>query len=194
MKSKQIIILAFLCIGLSNLSRAQDFYKDYRKYLIGNGKATKKRVSLIDTSIKRLRLTINHFKHDKKKSFFLTDTIFMVNFQGVETGALSMIIWTKHTCCFYRYTYGLANWKKINEKFTINTSAFDILKSFNKAFRDAIEKGDTSAYHKYADTHGVLDGQWITSVITIKKNGRWQFLRFNDDGRAINYGFEPPKK
>jgi hypothetical protein len=193
-KLKHLVIPISLLIGLSKLSQAQDFYSDYRKYLMGNGNKDKKRIISINTSIRRLKLTINRFEHDSGKSFFLPDTIFIIDFQGAETGFTPKIIWTKEACCYYSYSYELTNWKKTNKKFTINTHAFDILNSFNRDFRDAIEKIDTAAYTKYAVSHKVFDGEWVFPVVAIKKDRHWQFVSLKGNGWAINYDFEWPKK
>ncbi len=104
-----------------------------------------------------------------RKSFFKSDTIYMIDFLAAETGFSSQIIWDKNSSCFYDYSYEMVDWKKINEKIEIRTDASDILKSFDMEFRKLIEFGDTLGYHKYADKHKVFDGEWVSPVRAIKE-------------------------
>jgi len=189
---KYVFPLVAMSIGLSQPLSAQDFFKDYRNYLNKEtGKVTARRKALIDSSIHRLRITTDRFKTENGRSFFATDTVYFVSFLEAETSFSSEIIWTKNASCYYRYSYQMVHWKKINQKLEVLTNAAAILKSFNKSFRRVIEAGDTSAYRNYADTHKVFDGEWVSPVMAVKDNGHWKFLVFNGNGWAISYDFEP---
>ncbi len=147
---------------------------------------TKKRIALIDTTIKRLSLTINRFEKENKHSFFNTDTVFMVHFQGAEHGSVSQIIWNRSASCYYDYDYDLEQGKVVNQKFSIKTDASDFVKSFDPEFRIIVESGDTADYRKYAYKHRVFDGEWVSSVIAIKTGLKWKFTTFKGVGWAMD--------
>ena len=180
-------------MGVSDTTLSQDFYKDYRNYLknVKHNDVAPKRKGVIDTAMKRLRLTIGRNEKERKKSFFTTDTIFMVGFQAAETGFLSEIIWNRKTSCYFHHSYQTTHSKIVNRKLEIESNGSDMLKSFNYDFRHAIETVDTSGYNKYADSHSVFDGEWLSPIVAIKTNNHWKFISFKGNGWAINYDFEP---
>lgn len=155
---------------------------------------TKKGIAQIDTTIKRLLLTINRFEKENKHSFFNTDTVFMVHFQGAEHASLSEIIWNRNASCYYDYDFDMERGKVFNQKFSIKTDASDLIKSFNPEFRVFVESGDTAGYRKYAYEHRVYDGAWVSSIIAIKKGQKWKFITFKGAGWAMDCFYSPPKK
>jgi len=184
---KRLILIFAFFVGVKNIVIAQSFYKDYRTYLLNIGHHSAKQKKLIDTSVKRMRLTIDSFQKATKLSFFTVDTIFVVNFIAAETSFSSEIIWHRNASCFYQYNFEMDHWKIFNRKLDIKTDASDILKSFNNEFRRTIETGDTAGYHKFADKHKVFDGQWVDPIMAIKANNHWNFIVFKGNGWAINY-------
>jgi hypothetical protein len=86
--SMRIVFIVTFFMGISDTTLSQDFYKDYRNYLknVWHNDITAKRKGLIDTAMKRLRLTIGRNEQERKKSFFTTDAIFMIGFKAAETG------------------------------------------------------------------------------------------------------------
>jgi len=114
------------------------------------------------------------------------DTVHIITFYGAETASISEIFWNNLGSCYYT--------KQPNQKLEIMLNVSNILKSFNHDFLNSIESIDTAAYHVYEDTHRVFDGEYVGPIVAIRKSNHWEFIGFKDNGWAINYDFEPPKK
>lgn len=184
-KSLKQISLVILAFCPTKAVFAQNFIKDYRHFLVEVANhPTQKRIRLIDTSIKRLSLTISRFEKENKHSFFNTDTIVMIDFYGIESGSSSEIIWNRNASCYYEYTYEKEHWKVVNQKFIVKTNASDFVKSFDPEFRLLVESEDTTDYRKYAFKHRVLDGEWVSPVLAVKSGRQWKFIPF--EGMAMD--------
>jgi|SRR6185312_5865528 len=183
---KNLIIFLVPFLGASYSAYGQDFYKDYKSYLMSTKPVNSKPRKQVDSLVKWMRMTILKSKQESKIDLLGADTIYIVSLYGVENASKSKIIWSRLGSCYYR--------KEVRQKPEVTANASEILKSFNNGFRESIEKGDTAAYHKYADTHKVFDGEWVTPVMAIKKGNHWFFTVFKGNGWAINYDFEPPDK
>ena len=195
---KRVFFIAIvLVICINNNSFSQNFYAGYKNHLI---KVWGKRITAdgkksIEESIYLLREAIASNVKSNKKSFFTVDTLYLVNFKGLETGFVSAIIWNKLSSCYYKYSYGSAlNRKDMEGKTSIVSDASDILKSFNRDFKKAIETGNNKAYYNYTIKHEIFDGEWVSPIMCVRKKGHWQFIPFKGTGRAINYNFELPVK
>jgi len=189
MKPKSLFLILAMILGLLKVSQAQDFYRDYKDYLLrSSSKSAKpfKHLKRTDSIIKWTRLIIDKNRERNEIDLLSSDTIHIVVFYGAETASISEIVWNKLGSCYYT--------RQVKQKPEITLDASDILKSFNHDFRTAVENIDTAAYHVYADTHKVYDGEYVGPMVAIKKATHWIFIGLKGNEWAINVDFEPPKK
>lgn len=185
---KYCFIILSLILSLTKASIAQDFYKDYKRFLIksDNHKSRHQKAD-IDSTIIRLQKVTDRYQKVNKRSFFQTDTIFIIHLRNAENGFTRHYIWNRQAACYYRYEFEMKNWKILKSILVVNTNAQAEIDSFNKEFIKIIETGDTTGYLHYTEKHWVLDGSWVSPYIAIRENGRWRFALFEGNGHAVYF-------
>jgi len=177
---KLLIVLIVLLIIVCHVADAQDFFKDYNQYLLSQrhnvNDTTRKYVK---ASVDRLQTTLDRFETAEGHPFFSADTIFMIDFFGMETGFPSQIIWNGEESCYYRYTFSEEHWKVIHKKLFTEMDASERINHLKPFFKKWVTTFDTLSFSKYAHEHIVLDGSAISFTRAVKIGDHWRFSSSN---------------
>lgn len=192
---KRVIFLLVLMAGFHSVSVGQDFYSDYRAYGLSHLQSNYPNVLKgWDKMVNDLRKLTDTYQKKNKKSFFQSDTVYIVNFSYAGTTPLSVIIWNKYVSCYYYVSDDIMQNGYTGPKTKMQINAFGILKSFAKRFRQSIETGDTTAYQKYAYENWVYDGASVHPFMATKINNHWTFLPFHTNGHPVSYEVDLEKE
>jgi hypothetical protein len=146
----------FLCD--SQTLRAQNFIKEYRKYLLdsiknnGDKNATKYHKRLINSNVNILKSVLNKTSKINKQLFQNADAIYILDLPNVaqEDGGFlippdSTLIWnSQKSSCFYKTHIEVIAEKPKVILDTIEINADNKLAGLNTRLKEIIEKADTS--------------------------------------------------
>jgi hypothetical protein len=175
-----LVVLIVLLAFISNTTNAQAFFNDYNKYLLSKQeKVNDTTRKYIKASVDRLQITLDRFETAEGHPFFSTDTVFIIDFFGMETGFPSQIIWNGVESCYYRYTFSMAHWKVIHKKLFTEIDASKRIDHFKPFFKKWVMNFDTLCFSKYAHEHIVFDGSAISFTRAVKMANHWMFSSSN---------------
>lgn len=184
------ITLSIFFLVNSQTSYAQDFIKEYRKYLLakmakdGGEKAIIYRRRLINSDVNILKSVLNKTSKKNKKSFYEAHAIYILNSLNVaqEDGGFlippyTKLIWNsqKSSCCYETHIDVVDDRPNVILD-TIEINAGNKLSTIDNRLKKIIEEADTSNFTNYTNTFSSNSRIAISFTRAIKLKGHWEFV------------------
>lgn len=174
MQMLKLYFTLFICL-FCYATKAQDFFKDYQSYVLSYQPTTEwKRVAI--SHAKKVKFALKQVTAAKRPSLLNNDTLYLISLHNIETGQRSAFIWNSTGSCSYKDSLRRGNYSSISKLYAdANTKLNELLPQFKQWVQDA----DTAAFTRFALTHKVFDGQFVSFTVATKKAGTWHFLSSN---------------
>jgi hypothetical protein len=187
---RSFIFLSIFFLCNSQTLHAQNFIKEYGKYLLdkmakdGDEQAIIYRKRLINSNVSILKSVLDKTSKVNKQLFYKADTIYIVYSSNVaqEDGGFpippySTLIWNPHRLsCYFKTHIEVKNEKPKVILDTIKFHASNKLAELDNELKTIIEKADTLGYTNYIKTTSFKKPITLYFTVAIESNGHWKFI------------------
>lgn len=175
-----LILTLMMPLNIYKVS-AQDFYKDYIRYLdardIHRTQLSKTKVHAIHIQFadefERVFLKVKQ----KTGSYMLKcDTLYIYSHDDYSSPGYSKLIWNRIHCCYYKNPSFSPIYKYKKKPIEIEADAKKRLRCLGPVLKTIIENVDTTGYQTYVKSSEVSLGAGIQFIVATKSQNHWHFF------------------
>jgi hypothetical protein len=166
---KRYFIIAILEISTCQIAASQDFFRDYKQYMIHNIHKEKINTRLLNKSVRFMKKAFHEYETQTQKSMLDNDIVFFVNYYNIETAEHTTVVWNHTQSFYYNYRY--------KTPLGVTPDATKWIGWYKPEFKRWVETSDTTNYGKYGRRSSWLDAPRINFVVAKRIKGHWEFIQ-----------------